>query len=503
MKTKIYLKYLMAPLSMLVILACSPDQYQMQGEYDDVYFTKNDRKGQPQIVAQNQQALAQQLNEKSAAQAAIPPALQEKYSNGEDPVYYYEEQGARVHSPRELNYDDFVYDYDNEHLAYYELPLDWDTDWSRNAFNNMMNQDFQFRMAWYEQYYDGDDWRMRQYLSGNSNLAARNNTMGLPQVGINAGFNSFGPGMYPGGMMAVDMNPMGFYDPFWRPINRFGFSTGLGFGWSNPYYCPPNAPIYTGSPIVTPTDNVVASNRQVVRGSRATIHSVQGDSQNGAQLRTRSQRITQVGSGSGSGSYAGVQGTSGGRIISGRGSTRPDGAGRTTRADLTVGNLKRVSTDAYRSNQGDRGSRTARYNRVDASQISSGRSASGSARAGRNTGFTRAAIEGASGGRVSRSGDYSNLSFDRRSSSSMSRSLIEKGNGSSGRSVFGRSVYSRSAGSPDFSKGSTGRSSSGSFNRGSSSGRSSGGVSRGSSSGGSKSSSSRSSSSGVSRSGRN
>ena len=50
MKMKNYGKYLMAPLSMVLIYSCSPNQYQQGGEYDDMYFTKADRKTQPQSV---------------------------------------------------------------------------------------------------------------------------------------------------------------------------------------------------------------------------------------------------------------------------------------------------------------------------------------------------------------------------------------------------------------------------------------------------------------------
>ena len=54
MKMKFYTKYLMAPLSMLMVFACSPDQYQQSSEYDDVYFTRKDRVQQPEIIAQNE-----------------------------------------------------------------------------------------------------------------------------------------------------------------------------------------------------------------------------------------------------------------------------------------------------------------------------------------------------------------------------------------------------------------------------------------------------------------
>lgn len=503
----------MAPLSMLLVLACSPDQYQQSGEYDDVYFTRNDRAKQPEVVT-DQAALAQQLSQTNS-QATIPAELQERYSNNTGPVTYYEDQGVRVQSARDLNYDDFLYDYENENLAYYELPLDWDTDWSRNSFNDLMAQDVQFRMAWYDQYYQGDDWRMRQYLSGRSGTSSRNWNMNGPRVGVGMGFNSFGPGFYPAGMMAVDLNPWGFYDPFWRPIPTFRFSVGLGFGFGNPYYCPPYAPIYTGYPggiIVVNDNNININNRSIVRGGRiggTSVSSVQTDSQNGAQIRTRSQRIAQRGgNASGGSSMTQIQRNSSGRVVAAgrtaRGSSGRSVGTRASRADLTVDNVRRVNPDANRFNSSR--TRTSR-NRVNASQVSSGRSASGSSRAGRNSGFSRADITRANASRSRGNSNYNRLSFDRNSSSSISRSVssrssYNRGSNSSSRGFsFGNSRnssgFSRSSGS-SFSRGSSSRSS-GSFSRGSSS-RSSSGSSRSSSS---SSRSSSSSSSGSSRSGRN
>ena len=132
----------------------------------------------------------------------------------------------------------------------------------------------------------------------------------------------------------------------------------FGFGWGNPYYCPPYAPIYTGggfnNTIIVNNTDVNVNNRAVVRGGRlagASVTSVQTDSQNGAQLRTRSQRIVQRGgNAAGSSSLTRIERTSTGRVVAaGRSTNTRTATINRSRADLTVDNIRRVNTDAIRN----------------------------------------------------------------------------------------------------------------------------------------------------------
>ena len=175
-----------------------------------------------------------------------------KYSNSQNGEVVYYEEGPRVTKSSELNYDDFVYDYENENLAYYELPLDWNTDWDKQSFNRLMVNDFQFQLAWYEQYYLNRDFRMDNYLTGRSGRIR--NSIGTPRVGLNIAFisPSFSPYLY-SSMTFVSLNRFGSFDPFWSPYydpfwNVGGyyspyytsFNYGRPWGWSrwnrNPYY---------------------------------------------------------------------------------------------------------------------------------------------------------------------------------------------------------------------------------------------------------------------------
>lgn len=487
MKKKIYLKYLLAPLSMMMVFSCAPDQYQNQNEYDDIYFTKKDRKTQPQIlVAAQQETKTSTINEQNTTRNTVPVELQEKYSNA-DQVTYFEESGPRVQSSRELNYQDFVYDYENGHLAYYELPVDWETDWSEISFDNLMANDFQFRMAWYDQYYEGQDWRMRQYLSGRTSYSARNSNFNGPRVGIGLGFNTVSPWFY-GGMMSVDLNPWGMYDPFWNPICRyrrggfgytwggFGYSWGNAGFWGSPFYCPPFNTYYPGginnTIIINNPDYNDINRRTVVRGGRLAgerISTVSADSQNGSQLRTRSQRLTS----SRGGISAGRSSVSMQRINNGARTRTTSSTGRSSSVRLSrnsvevVNRSRRVNTDANHFDRVARSNRLTR-SRISSGQISSGRSLSSPMRSSRSNMTNRSVSRNSFG---NTSSNRNSLSFSRSSSSSFSRSSVGRSrdtNSSRGFSLNRNSGFSRSSGS-SFSRSSGSSRSTSSFSRGSSS----------------------------------
>jgi len=530
MKIKFYLKSFVAPLSMLMVFACSPDQYHQKGEYDDIYFTRNDRKQQPEVVPSVTEDPAVVTQNRS--QASIPVELQERYTN-QASVVYYEEQGPRVKAANELNYDDFVYDYENEQLAYYELPLDWDTDWSRTSFNELMANDYQFKLAWYDQYYQGNSYRMDDYLGQQNNMSRARNSFYGNNVGGGTALPVYGNLMAGnimyGAMMPMTPMNMAFYDPFWN--NRFSVNIGLGWsnfgwggGWMNPWYDPffigfnrwnrPWGPgwggawggNFGGGNTIIVNNNGDGNNRPgITRAGRlqsTAVSTVARDSQNGARIRTRSQRATLGDAGTRSAlvSRSGRADLSGQTVTSSRSMSRTN----QTRSDLTVGRINRVSTDQSRVRSSASGSRITR-SRVNASRISSGRSSAGITQAsGRSSSITRADVSRISSGRSS--SRSSALTFDRTSSSSISRA-VQSRNSNSGysRSSSSHSVsgYPSRSYNSNSSRSSSSRSSGVSRSSGSSS-RSSG-VSRSSGSSGRSSSGSSSSSrsGGSSRSGRN
>lgn len=518
---KIYSKYLVAPLSLLMVLACSPNQYQNKGEYDDIYFTKNDRNTQPKIVAEAQQPTSQ-LNQPNSSQATVPVELQEKYTNS-DEVVYYEEQGPRVEQPSDLNYQDFLYDYENEYLAYYDLPLDWSSDWNEASFNSLMATDIPFRLAWYDQYYMGDDYRMRQYLGGAGNLGSNRRNFYGPTIGVGMNFIAYGPGLYPGGMLAVDLNPWGFNDIFWRPrwsiydpwTNFYSGISFTGFIGTSPSYgrfgwCP-NPIYYSYGTFRTIDLYPVETNRvdpRLVRAGRlggTSVSTISGDSQNGSQIRTRSQRIVSTNGAPGSRTVTTTQRTNGGRITGGRGAIQGTNA-NITRASVAAANNtgRRVNTDAYRFNNSSSRSRITR-SRVTASQVSSGRSVASSTR-GSRTSVSRGSVSSTSVNRTSRSRtSTNNLSFSRGSSSSFSRAATSRNSYSRGAASSSFGTSRNSGFSRSNNPGSTSRGNSrSSFSRNSSSSSGSrGSVSRSSSSSSRSSSSSSSVSKSSSRSGRN
>lgn len=519
---KIYSRILMAPLGILVLFACSPNQYQQLKEYDDVYFTSADRQQPPKVVvkAEPDAINTQVLSLENSSQNSLEPALLEKYTNTpSQEVSYYEVPGPKVTRATELNYDDFVLDYENKQLAYYALPLDWETEWDRAGFNHLIRDDFYFALAWYDQYYKGESGRMDDYLAGNSRRTNQNfdsfnsfdrfdsfgNRVNL-NVGLGWGFG-FGPSIsvFGGGFY----DPF-FYDPFFDPwvgfrANRwrrrawrraFWGDPFWGGGWGGYYaYCPP---LYNNFYFGNRNFNRInrgefieaRTGRPATRGGRVrstSIASVRSDARNGAvaNLDSRSGRAN-LGSRNSRITKNSVANVSGARVrsnnVSGR--VNRESVNRSSRSSInTAPRSSRTRTDAYRFSDARDASRSSRnrfgngVSRDNESRTSRSRSSSSS--------------RSYDSGRSSRTSLGSGISFGR---SSSSRSL-NQGNVRRGSSSYrGSSSGSRSSSRGSFSRGSS-RSSS----------RSSGSVSRGSSSrssSGSSRSSSRSSSSSK-RSGRN
>jgi len=533
MKSRIHLKLLMAPLSMLAVLACSPDQYQQASEYDDVYFTSADRKTAPKVIAKPEEVQAANtanvITLANQSKKSVDPTLLERYNNSEtkEVEYFVEgEGGPRVTKASELNYDDFVWDYENQLLATYALPVDWVEEWDERYFNNLVYNDFEFRLAWYDQYYQGNSTRMDRYITASNGRIGRTsmatfggnrfrNNFWSPGINVSIGFGR-GFGFYDPFFAPVGFGYDPFFDPFYDPFffnagfgfnrwnrwnrwNRgwgFGFGRGFGFGFGGGIYCPPifsNQYIYRGEVFVA------RNNRTFTRGGRlssTSVANVRSDANNGV-AQTRSQRLAST-SGTSRVSRSAIENrasrsgrVSSSRVSSSRTSRSSTSTGRSSRSQVVSTRSNRVRTDAYRFNDSRSSSRTS--SRVSSSS-SRGRSSAVTSRTSRSARNTSTF----SGGRASNrstSGRTSGVSFNRNSSSRSSSGVSRSSSRSSSSRSYSRSS-SRSSSSRGVSRSSSRSSSSRSGVSRSSSSRSSGSVSRSSRSGGSsRSSSSRSSSS--------
>ncbi|KYG78792.1 hypothetical protein AWN68_03955 [Roseivirga echinicomitans] len=483
---------------MLAVFACAPDQFQSSQEYDDVYFTSADRTSKPTIIESTQEI--ESSNEKAFSlgdysSESVDPTLVSKYNNSQDGEVVYFEEGPIVKQARDLNYDDFIYDYENENLAYYELPLDWNTDWDKWSFNKIMVNDFQFQLAWYEQYYLNRDSRMNTYLSGG--YGKRRNGLTVPRVGLDIfGSSVFYPGFYVS-MSYVTLNN------FYGPSNFFIRSPYYGSPWSyrdfySPYYVNyygwwdinnrnPGR-YYTGNYYHNYYYNKEGSrdDRDITRGGRissTSVSSVRTDAINGSTPNTRSSRYaSNLGA---QGSRAG--GADGFQVVGGRNSSTATSSGN-ARSSRVNTNAYQFSNDSRltRSNvvrsSNARSSRSQTYadsRSASSSSVVSGRSSSSSSNLFSRSSSTRSATPSYSRSSSSSSRN-SGVSSSRSSSSSSSRSSGV----SSNRSSSNNSSSSRSSGTVSSSSSRSGNSSSSSSSRS--------GNSSSSSSSSTKSSSSRS-----------
>ncbi|WP_141655377.1 hypothetical protein [Roseivirga seohaensis] len=481
MKRRDYIRILMAPLSMLTVFACSPNQFQSSQEYDDVYFTSADRTSKPTIIESTKEI--ESSNEKAFSlgdysSESVDPMLVTKYNNSQDREVVYFEEGPLVTKASELNYDDFIYDYENENLAYYELPLDWNTDWDRNSFNSLMANDFQFQLAWYEQYYLNRDFRMNNYLSGR--YGNRRNGFGTPRVGLDIAFVSAGYSPYFfSSMTYVSLNRFGSFDPFWSPYydpfwDYGGFYSpfytsynyyGRPWGWSRWNRRPYNY-YYTSNYYYNNEGNLVNRNgRDVTRGGRITstsVSSVRTDAVNGSTPNTRSAR------------YASDLGTRGSRSGGSTDSYQVIG-GRNSSTATTAGNTRssRVNTNAYQFSNDSRLTRsnvvrssTARSSRSTTSRVTSGRSSSSSSNLFSRSSSTRSATPTYS--RSSSSSRSSGVSASRSSSSSSRSSGVSSSRSSSSSSSRSSGTVSSSSSRSSSSSSRSGNTSSSSSSRSSS-----------------------------------
>ncbi|MEC7752604.1 hypothetical protein [Roseivirga sp. UBA1976] len=505
MKNSSYFKIASTLLTLAVFAGCASLPVQ-QGEYDDVYFTSADRT-QPKKVVLNPESQAD-LGEdvitlEKSSDDKVDASLIEKYNNGEPKeVVYFEELEPRVSKASELNYDDFVWDYNNNLLKNYDLPLDWE-DMDAVTFNDIIRADFQFRNAWYEQYYLGNTRAMDSYASNQSITTRRNPTVNFNinyGFGAGLGWGAFNSPYYVSGLPWGHPFYGEFYDPyfwsvgyrpFWSrrfvsywsydPFWDFGFYNTVAWGgyprwgWRNDYW------YWRRNNVIIVDNDYYQRRNDYTRGGRlrsTSVSSVRADANNGTRTRSSLAAIdnprgsrSSVSSGRVSSSSSNTTG-----VRSSRSSVDAalERSSRRVRTDAyRFDNNTRVSSSAYRTSA-SRSARTAVSNRTyDDRRISSSRSSAN----------YRVPTYGRQSG--SSANTRSRISFDRSSSRSRSSSGTFSRGSSSGRSSSGIGV--RSSGS------SSSRSSGGSVR---SSGSSSGSRSSGSSSGSSRSSS------GSSRSGR-
>ncbi|WPZ08873.1 hypothetical protein [Roseivirga spongicola] len=511
MKNSSYFKIASTLLALSVFAGCASLPMQ-QGEYDDVYFTSADRAQLKKVVIdpEGTQELGENVVtlERSSDQK-VEANLIDKYNNGaSQEVVYFEAIDPKVSRASELNYDDFVWDYENELLKNYDLPLDWD-DMDPITFNQIVRDDFQFRNAWYDQYYRGFNSAMENYLTQASSFntpysRARNWNF---NVGFGLGFGSiYNSSVFWGSPYSSSI----WIDPFWR----FGSPYAARFGYSfyDPFFYDPffNDPWFVssyglnswryrnwnwrrGNTIIIANNEYYNSrgNRDYTRGARVpstSITSVRSDAANGTSNTRSSQAALNNSSRSRSTISRGRVSNTSVRPVT-TSSTRSSRS--TTSIDQALSrSSNRVRTDSYRIS-------------TDGKSRSSSGYSIGSLRRSSNSGRSSGLTYNTSSRTRTSIPSYTRTSSSRRSSG------VSFSRGTSSRSsspTFSRSSRSSSSRSYSYGRSSSSSRSSGSYSRSSSSSssRSSGSVSRSSSSSSrsSSSGSSRSSSSGSSRSGR-
>lgn len=522
-------KLLMAPLGILFLFACSPNQYQQLKEYDDVYFTSADRQQAPKVVAKPVEVVpaanAQVISLENTSVRNVEPSLVDKYSSPTQEVTYFEQTEPKVSRASELNYDHFVSDYENSLLKYYELPIDWEENWSEASFDRLVRDDFYFAQAWYEQYYQGDSQRMDEYLNGNQGRL--NNTISdfRTRVNFNLGWG-WGLNMNNTFVGVGFGNPWAFNDP-WMFGNPFAFNNSWRFNRFDPFFYDPffdpwvswggigwnrNRRLWRRgfnrwnnwgyNPVFINNNFIGASRGEIIaartgrvatRGARlnsTSVTSVRSDALNGSVANRRSGRVASTSNSritkSSVANASSARGSSTAR--SGTSSVR---SSRSSVPNVSTSRSSRVRTDAYRFSDAQRTSRSSRSSSVSSGRTSSSGAVSSRDVRNRSSRFTRAAVSSSrSSGSSSRN---SGLSFNRNSSSRSSSNVRTNRTSSRSSSSFSRGSSSRSSSSRSIgsSRSSSSRSSGGSV-RSSSSSRSSG----------SSRSSSGSRSSGSSRSGR-
>lgn len=503
MKNSSYFKIASTLLALSVFAGCASLPVQ-QGEYDDVYFTSADR-AQPKKVVINPEGKGD-LGEdvvtlQRSSENQVEPELINKYNNGEPTeAVYFEEIEPRVSRASELNYNDFVWDYEHELLLNYDLPVSWD-EMDAFTFNDLMSSDFQFRNAWYQQYYRGNLSYMDSYVRNSSAgfNSSRNFNFGFGLgLGIGSLYSPFRTSLYWGDPFYTSF--YGFYDPYWsmnvryRNFRRFNLYWAGGFGGYNwgwgydpffdPYY---NSWGYSSwawrnswyggrNTIIIVDNDYYGNGRNYTRGGRVpstSVTSVRSDALNGTGRTRSSANIDAAPTRSRSTISSGRVSNTSVRPVS---TTTRSSRSTSSVDEALVRSSRQVRTDAYRFDDNIRSSRNSRSSTLTRNYGSSNRNTSAISNSRTSSPI---AYRGASS-----SSRNSGISFGR--SSSSRSSVFTRGSSSSGRSssgTFNRSRSSSSSGE-NMSRGSS-----------SSVSRITGGSSRSSSGSSGSSSSSRSSSS--------
>jgi len=256
MKKNPYFKILMAPLLVLTLGACSSELYNQSQESDDIYFTKSDRKKAPLIV---EKVISEPIAipEKEVVEIDktysleeyspeyVDPSIVNKYNNQET-YSQVNNFGTRINSATQLNYSDFIWDYEKSNVRFKDLPLDWGTGyWSQIQFDNRVASDYQFRNAWYDYYYRGYEGTIENYfnqISSRQNYAMNSgfNTSFFYRTRLNFNFG-FNTAFIPNYNLYYNQiyDPYGFYgNPFYGYNSPFYIRAGIFFGAA--FWCPPS-----------------------------------------------------------------------------------------------------------------------------------------------------------------------------------------------------------------------------------------------------------------------
>ena len=486
MKKNTYFKILMAPLIVLTFGACSSNLYNQPQEYDDIYFTKADRK-QATVITKTVETQPLNISKEKTPEIQktysmeeyspeyVDPSLVEKYSN-QKPIDQNSRKSLRVLNANQLNFNDFIWDFDHNNVEFKDLPLDWGKGyWSQIQFDNRVSSDYQFRNAWYDYYYSGYEESINNYfdqVSANQQYASSARYSSplsfRPRIRIGLGFGY----SYYNSYASLFGN---FYDPFYDPYYYSGNSffgyydpfyvrTNVFFG--TPFWCPPsyyNRKYYSNRPYYQNDGNDLRR-RDAVRGPRSTrgiVASVGNDASNGITPRTRSEaNLNSNSRGLNASNLNRGEKENNGRVINGRSAINGRISGNVNNDLGPRSSTSRTRTSAVTVNSRNSRVRTTDYNsRIKAMSSSNVRNRTTKTNNGILSRFSRAVKS-----------DYDNPSRRTRTTNTSS---FDRQNYGSSRSSSSRNNYSKPSNS---------RSSSNYSNRSSSSSRSTGSVKRTSSS---------------------
>ncbi|MEP5613818.1 MAG: hypothetical protein ABJP45_16310 [Cyclobacteriaceae bacterium] len=422
-------------------------------EYDDMYFSKKDRKKVKPVEKNLAPAVSEKTSSFLSRQIAQNNELTEEYSENEvsqEAIDKYRKQDSNgANEPVEVLENS---NYSNPADTYYE------------------DEYYEEEPVIVNNYYYDDPWRYNNNWRG-----FRNPWRFRPGFSVSVGWG-FGWGAFGGGWG---------YDPFWDP-----YYSGFGWGWNNPwyggfnsFYGPPyyrnsfargygRFDGYNGRYYGTPSIGRASTRRAITRGPRNSRGGAVSSSGRSANVRN----VSAASSTNDSRDYSSTQA----RYLekSRRGTRVSNSNGRTSTATRSA---NRAASDGINRSNSSRyskpsnSSRQRSYTPSSGRSSNAGRSGSGTVRSSSSSRSSSGSVRSSSSSR-NRSGGVRSSSSSRGGSSSARPSSSSRSRSSSGVRSSSPSRSSGSVRSSGSSRSSSGRSSSGSR---SSSSRSSSSRSRG------------------------